>query len=371
MDRGKEFDNQTVESMANRRGINIIYTFTEDHQANGRAERSIRTVIEDVRTLLLQSQLPLSFWTYAAKAAVNVRNCLYNKNVGESPLMKISNHSVKIKLRSFLPFGAPASIWDHKTKKTEAPGKKAVTLSKDPNGFGYYFYIPKERKVVSTTNYLLPDYSIDHGQTERNQEKDIIGTFLEQMKRKIGDSNDVNFDKNDITDALPMYSEHESDDEDVETEDDKRIVECLSYNENREKDEKELTLNPNDIGNADLDSLFEDFDEEIDDKEDADADAEDKDRLEERVENMEDFEELGLNNNDYLESLKDVDNVDNENDNVNDKDENITQEDIVKEVVDETDFINKTIPSTEDMDTINSNSNELSGIEEQQNCTTI
>lgn len=391
MDRGKEFDNQTVESMANNRGINVIYTSTEDHQANGRAERSIRTIIEDTRTLLLQSQLPLSFWTYAAKAAVNVRNCVYNKNVGESPLMNISKHSVRIKLRSFLPFGAPAIIWDHRTKKTEAPGKKAVTLSKDPNGFGYYFYVPKERKVISTTNYLLPDYSIDHGQTGRNQEKDIIGTFLEHMKRKIGDTNDVNFDKNDITNALPMDNEPESDDEDIENEDDRRIMEYLSYNEDREGDKDELSLHPNDIENADLDSLFDDFDEEIYERKDIEAEIDDrddveekiydredveeeiegKDQLEESVENTENLEELNLGNNEYLESLKDIDNVNDENNNMTDIVKNVTQEDIIEEVINETDVINDTLPSTDDTDTISYNSDNLSDVEEQQNYTII
>lgn len=94
MDRGKEFDNQTVENMATRERIIIIYTSTEDHQANGRSERGIRTTVEDTRTLLLQAKQPLRFWTFAARAATNVRDCLYNKNVGEYPLLKISDHKI-------------------------------------------------------------------------------------------------------------------------------------------------------------------------------------------------------------------------------------------------------------------------------------
>lgn len=235
MDRGKEFNNQIVEQIAHENAINIIYTSTEDHQANGRAGRGIRTIIEDTKTLLLQSRLPLRLWTYAAKASVNVRNCVYNKNIGESRLMRISKHNVKIKLRSFIPFGAPALVWKHRSKKTEAPGKRAITLSKDPKGFGYYFYIPKAKKVITTTNYILPDYTINHELLEKDNGQDIIGTFLDEVKEKLGDIRDTNYDENDIIYSLPSDIESEQEDWDNELiEDEIRVKEYLLNDNNEE-----------------------------------------------------------------------------------------------------------------------------------------
>lgn len=262
MDRGKEFDNHVVEELAHENGINIIYTSTEDHQANGRAERGIRTIIEDTRTLLLQSRLPLRFWTYAAKASVNVRNCVYNKNVGESPLMKISKHKVKIKLRSFIPFGAPAMIWDYRSRKTEAPGKRAITLSKDPKGFGYYFYVPKEKRVISTTNYILPDYTINHSLNEKKG-YDIIGTFLHEVKNKIGDINDIDYDENEIVTLLPSDFENEHDNlVDVLHEDEIRVKEHLLNDIQEEINDVTPIIEPRSIENIKLDELFDDFEVE-------------------------------------------------------------------------------------------------------------
>lgn len=161
MDRGKEFDNQTVEDMATREGIKIIYTTTEDHQTNVRREQGIRTIVGEARTLLLQARLPPRFWTYAVRSTVNVRNSLFNKTVGESPLMNISAHKVNIYLRSFLPFGASVMIKDRTVGTINEPRKRAITLSKDPQGFGFHFYIPKDRKVISTSDYVSPHYTVD------------------------------------------------------------------------------------------------------------------------------------------------------------------------------------------------------------------
>ena len=80
-----------------------------------------------------------------------------------------------------------------------------------------------------------------------------------------------------------MDNEPKSDDEDIENEDDRRIMEYLSYNEDREGDKDELSLHPNDIENADLDSLFDDFDEEIYERKDIEAEIDDRDDVEEKI----------------------------------------------------------------------------------------
>lgn len=306
MDRGKEFDNQTVESMALENGNNIIYTSTEDHQGNGRAERAIRTIIEDTKTLLLQAKLPLRFWTYAARASANVRNCLYNKNVGESPLMKISNHTVKIMLRSFLPFGAPAMIKDHTVHKTEAPGKKAITLSKDPKGYGYHFYIPKDRKIISTTNYVLPDYTIDHGAKQKNAQQDIIGTFLEEMKSKIGDISDIDFNESGILDSLPADTERdmeevEEDNEEYLEEDELIIAKYLLDVTVIENTGNETNIAPQNFDNINLDELFEDIQVETTTENDNDVEQQ------ERVENEKENDKMNEDNKVTSQDLENVD----------------------------------------------------------------
>ncbi|EDO16157.1 Tkp4 protein [Vanderwaltozyma polyspora DSM 70294] len=74
MDRGSGFNNSQLKELCDEFGIHRVFTAVQDHSANARAERGIRTIISDARTLLIQARIRLKFWHYAAKAAVNVRN---------------------------------------------------------------------------------------------------------------------------------------------------------------------------------------------------------------------------------------------------------------------------------------------------------
>lgn len=124
----KKLDNEIIEQLIHRNCINTIYTSIEDHQSNGKTKRSVRTIIEDTRALLQQLRLPFRFYTYAILASVNVRNCIFNKKIGESSLWKISNHTLKIKLRSLIPLDTPPVIWNHRSKKKSIRKKSYNTF---------------------------------------------------------------------------------------------------------------------------------------------------------------------------------------------------------------------------------------------------
>ncbi len=105
-DQGTEFNNTLLKNYCMDNGIKTIFTSAQDHSANARAERSINTIIADTRTLLLQSHLGLKYWSYAALAAADTMNNIYNKNAGDAPLRIISKFPVKILLKNFIPFGS-------------------------------------------------------------------------------------------------------------------------------------------------------------------------------------------------------------------------------------------------------------------------
>lgn len=110
MDQGTEFTNQSLADLLDHKGIIRKFTTTQNHAGNTKAERAIRTTITDVRTLLLQTKMPLRFWKYAIKAAKDVRNFTYQPRITTAPIKLLSINSVKIYLRSFLPFGTPAVV---------------------------------------------------------------------------------------------------------------------------------------------------------------------------------------------------------------------------------------------------------------------
>ena len=58
------------------RGITIQVTAPYAHQQNGKAERYIQTLEDDMQTLLADSGLPFSFWGWAIRTAQYLRNWL-------------------------------------------------------------------------------------------------------------------------------------------------------------------------------------------------------------------------------------------------------------------------------------------------------
>lgn len=160
-DQGTEFTNDQIAEYFVSKGIHHIFSATQDHAANGRAERHIRTIVTDATTLLKHSNLRIKFWEYAVTSATNVRNCLENKATGQLPLKAISSQPVKVRFMSFLPFGEQGIIWNHNHNKLKPSGLRAIILCKDPNSHGYKFFVPSLKKIVTSDNYTIPDYAVD------------------------------------------------------------------------------------------------------------------------------------------------------------------------------------------------------------------
>ena len=160
-DRGTEFTNDQIAEYFVSKGIHHIFSGTQDHAANGRAERYIRTIITDAITLLRQSNLCIKFWEYAVNSATDVRNCLENHSTGQLPLKAISGQPVKVRFMSFLPFGEQGIILNHKYSKLKQPGLSAIILCKDPDRHGYKLFVPSTKKIVTSSNYRLSNYAKD------------------------------------------------------------------------------------------------------------------------------------------------------------------------------------------------------------------
>ena len=203
-DQGKEFDNNLLKEMLDERGIVLKLTSTQDHSANARAERTIRTITTDVKTLLLQSEPSVSFWSYAAKAATDIRNHTFNAQVNDAPINILSKEKIMIRLRSFLPFGAPAIIWKDTKNKQRSPGVSALTLCKDPAGFGYLFYLTKDRKVFPTTNYIITSHN----------EQATKQYFNTNLDKKNGELDDTRFNEEEIAQEFNSPEEEQSPQED-------------------------------------------------------------------------------------------------------------------------------------------------------------
>lgn len=66
-------------------GIQIVYISTADSASNGVAERLNLTLLNDCRTLLKASHLPLHLGFHTIQYATLIRNCVYNNALQGSP----------------------------------------------------------------------------------------------------------------------------------------------------------------------------------------------------------------------------------------------------------------------------------------------
>ena len=177
-----------------------------DNAANARAERNNRTMLDDARTLLLQSGLRFKHWTYAVRAAADIRNMTYNKKIGTAPLLLLSFAPRIINLVNFIPFGADAIVWQPTDHKLQPRGIRGTILCRDPNSFGYFVLLHKENKIISARNFRIPNLIFEKGHIDKmlgDRDYDEECDIIEQEMRVPGLLDDEVSSEEDIEPFYP------------------------------------------------------------------------------------------------------------------------------------------------------------------------
>jgi hypothetical protein len=78
-DNGKEYDNRAFRTFCTNKGITFRFSCPYTSSQNGKSERKIRSINNIIRTILSQSQVPLSFWHHALHHATYLLNILPSK----------------------------------------------------------------------------------------------------------------------------------------------------------------------------------------------------------------------------------------------------------------------------------------------------
>ena len=184
-----------------------------DHAANARAERNNRTMLDDARTLLLQSGLRLKYWTYGVRAAADIRNMTYNKKIGTAPVLLLSSTPRIIKLVNFIPFGADAIVWQPTDHKLQPRGIRGTILCRDPNSFDYFVLLHKENKIISARNFRIPNLIFEKGHIDKmlgNRDYDEECDIIEQEMRVPGLLDDEVSSEEDIEPFCPPDDHNET-----------------------------------------------------------------------------------------------------------------------------------------------------------------
>src|SRR3954462_9101935 len=149
-DRGGEYLSQEFDDHLKSRGIVPQITTPGTPQRNGVSERRNRTLLDMVRSMMSQSDLPLAFWGYALETAAFTLNRVPSKSVEKTPHEMWTGKKPSL---SFLKiWGCEAFLKRFQSEKLTAKSDKCIFVGYPRETLGYYFYNREEGKVFVARN---------------------------------------------------------------------------------------------------------------------------------------------------------------------------------------------------------------------------
>ena len=160
-DRGGEYLSDEFRDYLKDNGIVSQLAPPATPQLNGVSERRNRTLLDMVRSLLIHSELPTSFWGNALETAIYVLNRVPTKSVPKTPYELWTGR--KPSVRHLKIWGCPAHVKRTSADKLESKTSRCLFIGYPKDSVGYLFYDPSEQKVFCSRNarFLESDYILD------------------------------------------------------------------------------------------------------------------------------------------------------------------------------------------------------------------
>ena len=115
-------------------------------QHNGATERRNRTLLDMVRSMMGNADLPKSFWGYALETTIYILNKVPSKLVDVTPYEIWTNKTPY--LSHMKVWGCPAYVKRIFSYKLEAKSEKYLFVEYPKETMGYQFYNSLEQKVL-------------------------------------------------------------------------------------------------------------------------------------------------------------------------------------------------------------------------------
>ena len=154
-DNGGEFVSKDFEEFCRGAGVVREFTVPETPEQNGVAERFFRTSVEMARCLLLDAQLPSSFWVRAVDTAVYIRNRCPSRALEKAKTPFEAFFGKVPKIKHMRVFGCAAYVlnrsWEQ-SSKLEGKAHKAKFVGYDCRSPAYLVYNLATRKIEKVRN---------------------------------------------------------------------------------------------------------------------------------------------------------------------------------------------------------------------------
>lgn len=157
-DRGGEFTSNEFNVYCEEAGISRQLTTAFTPQQNGVAERKNRTIMEMVRCILNDKEVPKKFWAEAARWAVHVLNRSPTTVIeGKTPEEMWSG--IKPTVDYFRVFGCIAHtlVPDQRRTKLDDKSNMCVLIGVSSESKGYRLYNPKTEKIITSRDVVFEE----------------------------------------------------------------------------------------------------------------------------------------------------------------------------------------------------------------------
>jgi len=147
-DNGKEYRNEAFDAFLRENGISRRLTVTHTPEQNGVAERRNRTLLDMTRCLLMQSQLPESFWGEAINTANYIRNRCPSKSLKGRTAFERWTGSIP-DVSHFEPFGTKVYTLnrDPTKGKLDSRSVKGILVGYSEESKGFRIWLPDKKRV--------------------------------------------------------------------------------------------------------------------------------------------------------------------------------------------------------------------------------
>ena len=148
-DRGGEYQSIPFKELCDEKGIVHQLTMPYTPQQNGVAERRNRTLMEMVRSMMAQANLPVTYWGDALLTATFILNRVPSKSVSTTPYELWTHRTPDL---DFLkPWGCAsyAHISSHRLGKLGPRGRKCIFIRYSETSKGYVFISQEENGGIT------------------------------------------------------------------------------------------------------------------------------------------------------------------------------------------------------------------------------
>ena len=147
-DRGGECTSTEFEEFLQSAGVHHELAVPKTPEQNGVAERMNRTLVESVRSMLVDASLPHKFWAEALSTAVYLRNRSPTKAVdGMTPFEAWTGKKPSVSHLRVFGYKAFAHVPKDERGKLDSKAKKCILVGYGEETKGYRLYDPLKKRI--------------------------------------------------------------------------------------------------------------------------------------------------------------------------------------------------------------------------------